>query len=83
MTPQEQVTVFNKNPVGSQVTYWPVLHRDGKRTTTRSEAFLSKSGTPVVFVEGVSGYVHIEHVQFGRLIDLDSPCFDENFDHRW
>lgn len=83
MTPEQQIDAMNRNPIGTDVVYWPTMHRAGKRTKTRSAAFLSKSGTPVIFVEGVSGYVHIEHVEIGSLMPTDSPCFDNNFQHLW
>jgi hypothetical protein len=83
MTPTQQVEAMNRNPIGTDVVYWPTLHRAGKRVKTRSEAFLSNSGTPVIFVEGVSGYVHVEHVEIGSLMPIDSPCFDTEFQHLW
>jgi hypothetical protein len=83
MTPEQKIDAMNRNPIGTEVVYWPTLHRAGKRTKTRSAAFLSNSGTPVIFVEGVSGYVHVEHVEIGSLMPTDSPCFDNNFQHLW
>ncbi len=85
MTPEQQVAAFNSNPIGTKVVYWPMLplHRAGKRTKTRSAAFLSNSGEPVVFVEGVRDYVHVEHIEIGSLMPTDSPCFDASFQHLW
>ena len=83
MTKSEQVKLMNRNPLGTNVTYWPTLHKNGKRTRTRSAAFLSKSGAPVIFVDGIPGYVHIEHVEIGSLMRTDSPCFDAEFPHLW
>ena len=83
MTPEQQVSAMNRNPIGTHVVYWPTLHRGGKRTKTRGEAFLSNSGAPVVFVDGVSGYVHVGHIEIGSLMPTDSPCFDPEFQHLW
>lgn len=83
MTFEQQVAAMNRNPLGTEVVYWPTLHRAGKRTRTRSKAFISSSGTPVVFVDGVSGYVHVGHVEIGSLMPTDSPCFDASFQHLW
>ena len=83
MTTEQQIDAMNQNPIGTRVVYWPTLHRAGKRTMTRSKAFLSNSGAPVVFVDGIPGYVHIEHVEIGSLMRTDSPCFDANFEHLW
>ncbi len=53
MDSKESVDLFNKNCIGTKVVYWPTLlvssHKNGKRTLTRSKAFLSESGSPVVF----------------------------------
>lgn len=50
---------------GNEVTYFPVLGRkDGaKKTFVRGDAFLDGSGFPVVFVEGVRGYVAVENIE--------------------
>lgn len=78
----EEVMLFNENPVGTEVTYWPVRHRNGKRTKTRSKAFVSNSGSPVVFVEGVAGYVSIEHIDIGSL-KVDHSGMSKDFPHLW
>ena len=85
MTPKQQVEAMNRNKIGTNVVYWPTLplHRSGKRTKIRSAAFLSKSNSPVIFLEGIAGYVHVEHVEIGSLLPTDSPCFDANFPHLW
>ena len=83
MTPQQQIEAINRNPIGTNVIYWPTLHRSGKRTKIRSEAFISNSGAPVIFVEGISGYVHVGHIEIGSLMRTDSPCFCTDFQHLW
>jgi hypothetical protein len=83
MTPEEKVKAINKKPVGTAVIYWPVFHKNGKRTHIKSAAFLSKSGSPVIFLDGIVGYVHTDHVEIGSLMSADSPCFDREFQHRW
>ena len=87
----QAIEAFNERaPVGTRAVYWPtvgvngiIMHKGGKRTHTRSEAFLSKSGYPVVFLEGIAGYVHIDHVDLYSLMPTCSPCFDADFKHRW
>lgn len=87
MESKESIDLFNKNCIGTKVVYWPTLllssHKNGKRTLTRSKAFLSKSGSPVVFLEGISGYVHVGCVEIGSLMREDSTCFDSEFGHKW
>lgn len=55
-----------KFDVGTRVRYWsvmPPLKGDrGFVTATRSEAEF-RNGTPTVFLDGVSGYVHLAHVE--------------------
>jgi hypothetical protein len=49
------------NPVGTPVT----LKRDNGQTVetkTRSEAYVSHAGYPVVFLEGVTGYYLLDRV---------------------
>ena len=53
---------FNRaNKIGTRVTYMtagaPLV------TKTRTLASVASSGDPVVFIEGVSGYVHLSHVE--------------------
>lgn len=52
---------------GTEVTYFPILGRkDGARKVrVKGEAFLSSSDLPVVFVDGVSGYVAVRNIQVG------------------
>lgn len=50
-----------KNPVGTEVT----LTRDSGetlKTRTRSEAYVSDAGYPVIFLEGVTGYYLLDRV---------------------
>lgn len=50
------------NPVGSEVWFFPIAGRvERELRRVRSEAFLSSSGEPVVFLEGRSGYVSVDH----------------------
>ena len=87
----QAIEAFNERaPVGTRAVYWPtvgvngiIMHKGGKRTNTRSEAFLSKSGHPVVFLEGIDSYVHINHVDLSGLIYIGGHCFDADFKHRW
>ena len=83
MDAKTKVDLLNENDIGTNVTYWPSLHREGKRTKIRSKAFISESGTPVVFVDGVNGYVSTDHVEIGSLMDVNSPCFSKTFRHLW
>ena len=83
MTIQQQVDAMNRNPVGTNVVYWPTFHKNGKRTKTISEAFFSASGKPVIFVEGVEDYVPISNVEIGSLMRTESNCFDAEFPHLW
>lgn len=56
----QAIEAFNER--GTRAVYWPtvgidgiIIHKGGKRTHIWSEAFLSKSGYPVVFLEGIQG----------------------------
>ncbi len=55
------------HPVGTAVRYWPIYPPvDGilpVDTTTRSEAWSLGDGSVVVLVVGVSGGVHLSHVE--------------------
>lgn len=55
---------FNKVcPIGTHVLYWPGERTDeGRRSTTRSEAWLLGGHTPVVMVEGYAGGIALSHV---------------------
>lgn len=56
---------FNEShPVGVKVRYWTMLREgEGKESKTRSEAFVTNSGEPAVFIAGQSGYVTLSHVE--------------------
>lgn len=59
------VRMFNERcSVGAVVRYYPVKGRTSfKLTRTRGPAFVEQNGRyPVVFLEDVAGYVHLEHV---------------------
>lgn len=50
-------------PVGTPVLYWPGDRRDeGRKSATRSEAWLLGGHTPVVMVEGYAGGIALTHV---------------------
>ncbi|MCP4365399.1 MAG: hypothetical protein GY800_08905 [Planctomycetes bacterium] len=55
---------------GIEVIYYPAKKEDGTNdpegsfvTDTLGYAFYALSGEPVVFVDGVSGYVSLDHVE--------------------
>jgi hypothetical protein len=63
-----QAEVFNlKNPVGTKVRFWQIRRENGDfdgnhvDTVTRSPAE-ARRYTAVVFLEGVRGYVCLDHV---------------------
>lgn len=50
-------------PIGSPVLYWPGAREgEGRKSVTRSEAWLLGSHTPVVMVEGYPGGIALSHV---------------------
>jgi hypothetical protein len=54
------------HPVGTPVTYWPGFREgEGRRGRTRTEAFTTagKDAEPVVFIEGMAGWVALTHVE--------------------
>ncbi len=54
-----------RHPAGTPVRYWKGV-KDGEPSgtaPTRGEAFVVSGPTPVVFVEGCSGYVALTHVE--------------------
>jgi hypothetical protein len=66
------VRVFNARcPVGAVVRYYPVKGRAScKLTRTRGPAFVEPNGRyPVVFLEDVVGFVHLEHVALANSED--------------
>ena len=83
MTEADKAAALNQHPIGAQVTYWPTMCRDGRRTRTRSKAFLSASGTAVVFLKGVAGYVSVDHVEIASMTDAGSKRLDPAFEHLW
>ena len=75
-------------PVGTPVAYYPgradndlIIHREGKRTYTKSKAF-AKASTAVVVVAGV-GNVDVRNVVSGKTCSLDPIGFSKTFEHRW
>jgi|GEM_PF-6258353 hypothetical protein len=75
----------NDHPVGEECAYFPILgiHEDGKRTLLKSEAFMASSGDPVVFVQGISGYVSCKHLVFKPQLEDRNPTWNDKFEHRW
>lgn len=75
--------------IGANVTYYPgryeddtIIHRNGKRTYTKTKAF-AKGNTVVVFLDGI-GNCDVRNVVSGwGACSLDSTCFDKNFEHKW
>jgi hypothetical protein len=51
-------------PVGTPVTYWPgELKGEGRKSVTRSVAWMLGGHTPVVMVEGYAGGIALSHVR--------------------
>lgn len=63
MNPKERVDDFNRRfPVGTRVRYWrrrPQLPLD---TVTRTAAYVLGDHTAVVFIDGVSGCIALDHL---------------------
>jgi len=50
-------------PIGSPVLYWPgAFEGEGRKSVTRSAAWLLGGHTPVVMVEGYAGGIALSHV---------------------
>lgn len=50
-------------PVGTHVLYWPGAREgEGRKSITRSKAWLLGGHTPVVMVEGYAGGIALTHV---------------------
>ncbi len=78
-------TCFN---IGAKVAYYPgryeddtIIHRNGKRTNTKTKAFV-KDNTVVVFLEGI-GNCDVRNVVSGKTCSLDTVGFDKTFKHGW
>lgn len=84
------ITTFNTNiKIGDKVVCFPIItehgmpvFKNGKRTFSRSSSFINRSGTPVVFLDGV-GMVSVYHVLNYRNVPEGENVFDEKFDHKW
>lgn len=63
-TMQAAVDWWNRdNPVGTPVDFWPGFREGpGRRTVTRSVAWVMPSGSAVVMVEGYAGAIALTHV---------------------
>ena len=63
-TKAEIVKKFNAHPVGVPVLYWPGTREgEGRKSITRSAAWLLGGHTPVVLVEGYAGGIALSHVR--------------------
>lgn len=68
-----QVKDWNNNcTMGTKVRYWRTLpKRPGDIplvAMTRSEAWVTRDGLPVVLLQGKAGYVHLDHVE--RILEV-------------
>lgn len=85
---EEQIKALNKcmafnrvTPVGTLCLYWPVRRQDGsfdrdfapRLARSRSIAEV-RSGYPVVFLEGISGFLHCSHIESEGHINLKLAC---------
>lgn len=78
-------TCFN---IGAKVAYYPgryeddtIIHRDGKRTNTKTKAFV-KGNTVIVCLDGV-GNCDVRNIVSGKVCSCDGVGFDKAFEHRW
>jgi hypothetical protein len=46
MTAQEKVDAINRNGIGTNVVYWPILHKRGERTRIRHAAYVDADSSP-------------------------------------
>lgn len=76
-----------------EVVYFPVWNilKNGRKTRRRksesvhSVPFLDNNGVPVVFLDGVLGYVSLWHVIPRNLAEswLEEKHLDKKFNHLW
>jgi len=86
---EKTATLFNTCfDVGYRVVYYPsrheddiIIHRNGKRSYTKTKAFV-KENTVVVFLEGI-GNCDVRNVVSGATCSLDNVGFDKTFNHLW
>lgn len=67
---KKAIEEWNKqHPVGTNVIYESIKDDPTTRraTKTSSQAFVADSGTAVIFLEGQSGYVALDHVKAERM----------------
>ncbi len=76
------------NPPGTKVVYWPLrdergglIFEGGKRTATRGKAFIDQARRSVIFLDGISGYVALNHVTAGE--SHLEHIYNQEFNHRW
>lgn len=76
--------INNKYSVGQKVIYWPIcednvlIRKGGKRTRIYEPAFVSNEGFPVIFLEGIIGFIHLDNIEI-----VDKLTFSKAFSHRW
>jgi len=68
MNAQRLADDWNRMGDGVPCTYWPIRRDDGLggdplATHTRSLAWVTPAGKPVVMVRGKAGYVSLRHVR--------------------
>lgn len=86
---EKMATLFNTCfNIGTHCVYYPsryeddsIIRRNGKRTYTKTKAFVLEN-TVVVFLEGI-GNCDVRNVVSGATCSLDSVGFDKTFNHRW
>lgn len=82
MRPGAYRNVDSSTPKGTRVIYWPIRHEDGtlegepRVTTTRTSVQrLAEVGPWVVWLNGIAGCVHAEHVvidESAAIVDGDA-----------
>jgi hypothetical protein len=65
VSPAKAVAKWNERfPIGTPVRYWTGLREGiGRVSTTRTEASVSSSQTAVVWLDGVSSYIKLSHIE--------------------
>jgi hypothetical protein len=75
--------------VGTRVVYFPrcyddgtLIHKDCKRSYTKSKAFVDENNNVVVELEGI-GNCDVRYVVGAAACSVAADSFDETFEHRW
>jgi hypothetical protein len=72
------------HPEGTEVIYWPVKFRSGRRTVTTGPAFLAPKGIALISVEGTVNFVALDRVQArAGMATEDGIDWATDFSHRW